>query len=87
PAEEDDIEALLSEISFDDILEETGDEAEGIEEISLDELEAIEAEIGEEAPVEEVVEEVAEAVAEEKPADIPDEISFEGLEALFKDEA
>lgn len=78
---DDDIDALLDEISFEDLLDDSlsdADEtpAEGteiIEEISLDEIEALET-VGQE--------ETADATA----ADIPDEISFESLEALFKDE-
>lgn len=94
PAEEDDIESLLSGISFDDVLEEGDSEAEdGIEEISIAELEAIEAEIVAETPTEESSEpdgvqprekEVTTAAAA---AGISEEISFKGLEELFKDEA
>lgn len=76
----DDIETLLDEISFDDLLKEAdADDVQesadnGIEEISLEELEALE-------------EETTELGAEDK-TDVaaPEEISFESLEAIFKDE-
>ncbi|MGN0702837.1 MAG: hypothetical protein ACI4KL_06675 [Lentihominibacter sp.] len=78
---DDDIDALLDEISFEDLLDDSlsdsdeipADDTEIIEEISLDEVEGFEAAADENT---------ADATA----ADIPEEISFESLEALFKDE-
>ena len=78
---DDDIDALLDEISFEDLLDDnlsdseeiTADDTEIIEEISLDEVEGFDAA---------AEEKTADAAA----ADIPEEISFESLEALFKDE-
>ncbi|MGI6767012.1 MAG: hypothetical protein ACOX4R_07400 [Lentihominibacter sp.] len=72
-------------------------EAAVVEEISLDDLEEIEKEVDQEATAQ-LVAEVAAVVAEEidatadaveeskESAALADEISFEGLEALFKDE-
>ena len=58
----DGVDALLDEISFDDLIEEGAEKAEG------------------------VAEEAAEAVTEAASAAVPEEISFDSLEALFKDE-
>lgn len=75
-----DIEALLDELSFDDLLEEAGtdspaDGMEGeIEEISLEELETLQDETKEQE------------AADPGDHDAPEEISFESLEAIFKDE-
>ena len=65
----DGVDALLDEISFDDLIEEGAEKAEAVAE------EATEA-----------VAEAAEAVTEAAEAAAPEEISFESLEALFKDE-
>ena len=81
PQIDDDIDALLDEISFEDLLDDNLSDSEEIpaedtaiiEEISLDEVEGFDAA---------AEEKTADAAA----ADIPDEISFESLEALFKDE-
>ncbi|MDO4176948.1 MAG: hypothetical protein Q4D99_05670 [Bacillota bacterium] len=102
----EDIEALLNEISFDDVLEEEPTEVieDGLDEISLDELVGLEdvvaepvAEVAEPAPeavepvvemtepVTEAIEEAVEAPVEAAPA-VAEEISFEKLEALFKEE-
>lgn len=81
PQIDDDIDALLDEISFEDLLDDNLSDSEEIpaedtaiiEEISLDEVEGFDAA---------AEEKTADAAA----ADIPEEISFESLEALFKDE-
>ena len=81
PQIDDDIDALLDEISFEDLLDDNLSDSEEIpaedtaiiEEISLDEVEGFDAADEEKT---------ADAAA----ADIPEEISFESLEALFKDE-
>ncbi|MDO4834620.1 MAG: hypothetical protein Q4A40_06265 [Bacillota bacterium] len=79
--EEPDIEALLDELSFDDVLEEETVETGGEEpdEIDIGVLEGLANPDTEEAmPAEEVPAEAGSAAAEE--------ISFEKLEELFKDE-
>ena len=81
PHIDDDIDALLDEISFEDLLDDNLSDSEEIpaedtaiiEEISLDEVEGFDAA---------AEEKTTDAAA----ADIPEEISFESLEALFKDE-
>ena len=79
PANE--IETMLDEISFDDLLgeepaAETAESTDGIEEINLDELVSLEDEVKAEAKEEPAAE----------AAKVPEEISFDSLEALFKDE-